>query len=175
MHWIHFGENRKSNQEWTISIRTLTFYSLLKCKVNEKTLNVYVVPRNQIYVVMSLQNFVFSCNRLEINCIVFWNKMLMFLSICSVILYWSTCCIVRIQSRSFKVESLIMTCDVQKCSFADVNFGFNVICICTLIVHYSCVSQLSKGPGGSMSLGSWITKQLIQAYHQYGMGSHSAL
>jgi hypothetical protein len=44
-----------------------------------------------------------------------------------------------------------------------------------------------KGPGGSMSyvvverpgwlneLGSWITEQLIQAYHQYGVGSRPAL
>ena len=56
-------------------------------------------------------------------------------------------------------------------SFADVNFGFNVICICTLIVHYSGV----KGPGWLNELGSWITKQLIQSNHQYGVSSRPAL
>ena len=32
-----------------------------------------------------------------------------------------------------------------------------------------------KGPGRLNRLGSWITKQLIQAYHQYGVGSPPAL
>jgi hypothetical protein len=31
------------------------------------------------------------------------------------------------------------------------------------------------GAGWLNELGSWITYQLIQAYHQYGMGSHPAL
>ena len=31
------------------------------------------------------------------------------------------------------------------------------------------------GPGWLNELGSWITKQLIQAYHQYGVGSRPAL
>ena len=31
------------------------------------------------------------------------------------------------------------------------------------------------GPGLLSELGSWITKQLIQAYHQYGVGSRPAL
>ena len=30
---------------------------------------------------------------------------------------------------------------------------------------------LFQGPGWLNELGSWITKQLIQAYHQYGVGS----
>jgi len=33
----------------------------------------------------------------------------------------------------------------------------------------------SVGPGWLNELGSWITKQLIQAYHQYGVGSRPAL
>ena len=32
-----------------------------------------------------------------------------------------------------------------------------------------------EGPGWLNELGSWITCQLIQAYHQYGMGSRPAL
>ena len=32
-----------------------------------------------------------------------------------------------------------------------------------------------NGPGWLNELGSWITGQLIQAYHQYGVGSHLAL
>ena len=31
------------------------------------------------------------------------------------------------------------------------------------------------GPGRLNELGSWITLQLIQAYHQYGVGSRPAL
>jgi len=31
------------------------------------------------------------------------------------------------------------------------------------------------GPGWLNELGSWITQQLIQAYHQYGVGSRPAL
>ena len=34
---------------------------------------------------------------------------------------------------------------------------------------------LSQGPGWLNELGSWITYQLIQAYHQYCVGSHPAL
>jgi hypothetical protein len=33
----------------------------------------------------------------------------------------------------------------------------------------------SRGPGWLNELGSWITYQLIQAYHQYGVGSRPAL
>jgi hypothetical protein len=32
-----------------------------------------------------------------------------------------------------------------------------------------------RGPGWFNELGSWITQQLIQAYHQYGVGSRPAL
>ena len=32
-----------------------------------------------------------------------------------------------------------------------------------------------KDPGLLNELGSWITWQFIQAYHQYGVGSHPAL
>ena len=32
-----------------------------------------------------------------------------------------------------------------------------------------------RGPGWLNELGSWITYQLIQAYHQYGVGSRTAL
>ena len=31
------------------------------------------------------------------------------------------------------------------------------------------------GPGWLNELGSWITEQLIRAYHQYGVGSRPAL
>jgi hypothetical protein len=34
---------------------------------------------------------------------------------------------------------------------------------------------LHPGPGWLNELGSWITKQLIQAYHKYGVGSRPAL
>jgi hypothetical protein len=33
----------------------------------------------------------------------------------------------------------------------------------------------SIGPGWLNELGSWVTQQLIQAYHQYGVGSRPAL
>ena len=32
-----------------------------------------------------------------------------------------------------------------------------------------------RRPGWLNELGSWITYQLIQAYHQYGVGSRPAL
>jgi len=35
--------------------------------------------------------------------------------------------------------------------------------------------SILKGPGWLNELGSWITKQLIQAYHQYVVGSRPAL
>ena len=59
----------------------------------------------------------------------------------------------------------------------------SVICTtCKRLVHdkkkmddcnilHVCLS----GPGWLNELGSWITYQLIQAYHQYGMGSRPAL
>jgi len=31
------------------------------------------------------------------------------------------------------------------------------------------------GPGWLNELSSWVTQQLIQAYQQYGVGSHLAL
>jgi hypothetical protein len=31
--------------------------------------------------------------------------------------------------------------------------------------------QFYRGPGWLNELGSWITQQLVQAYHQYGVGS----
>jgi hypothetical protein len=31
------------------------------------------------------------------------------------------------------------------------------------------------GPGWLNELGSWIIEQLVQAYHQYGVGSFQAL
>jgi hypothetical protein len=34
---------------------------------------------------------------------------------------------------------------------------------------------LVEGPGWLNELNSWITQQLIQAYHQYGVGSRTAL
>jgi hypothetical protein len=33
----------------------------------------------------------------------------------------------------------------------------------------------NEGPGWLNELGSWITEQLIQAHHQYGVGSCLAL
>ena len=41
------------------------------------------------------------------------------------------------------------------------------------ILAFTCLLLVlcnNKGPGGLNELGSWITKQLIQAYHQYDMG-----
>ena len=35
--------------------------------------------------------------------------------------------------------------------------------------------KFQGGLGWLNELGSWITKQLIQAYHQYGVGSCTAL
>ena len=40
---------------------------------------------------------------------------------------------------------------------------------------HSWISNRHKGLGWLNELGSWITKQLIQAYHKYGVGSHPAL
>jgi len=37
------------------------------------------------------------------------------------------------------------------------------------------VIKKKKRPEWLDELGSWITYQLIQAYHQYGVGSHPAL
>jgi hypothetical protein len=33
-----------------------------------------------------------------------------------------------------------------------------------------CLFLILRGPRWLNELGSWITKQLIQAYHQYGVG-----
>ena len=40
-------------------------------------------------------------------------------------------------------------------------------------MHVLCThnSSIFEGPGWLNELGSWITLQLIQAYHQYGVGS----
>jgi len=38
-----------------------------------------------------------------------------------------------------------------------------------------CIFFIGEGPGWLNELGSWITEQLIQAYHQYGMGLHPVL
>jgi hypothetical protein len=37
------------------------------------------------------------------------------------------------------------------------------------------MSEYYYGPGWRNELGSWITWQLIQAYHQYGVGSRPDL
>ena len=37
------------------------------------------------------------------------------------------------------------------------------------------IAYVSQGPGWLQELGSWITSQLIQAYHQYGVGSRPGL
>ena len=42
----------------------------------------------------------------------------------------------------------------------------------TSVIHDFCVN---KGPGWLNELGSWITQQLIQTYHQYGVGLRPAL
>jgi hypothetical protein len=39
----------------------------------------------------------------------------------------------------------------------------------------ACIFFVLEGPGWLNELGSWITLQLTQAYHQYGMGSPTAL
>jgi hypothetical protein len=44
-----------------------------------------------------------------------------------------------------------------------------------VVFYYLSASEIWQGPGCSMSLGSWITKQLKQAYHQYGVVLHPAL
>jgi hypothetical protein len=36
------------------------------------------------------------------------------------------------------------------------------------------IFNIGKGPGWLNELGSWITLKLIQAYHQYGVGSRLA-
>jgi hypothetical protein len=43
-------------------------------------------------------------------------------------------------------------------------------------VHPSTCSrhEYSSGPWWLNELGSWITQLIIQAYHQYGVGSHPA-
>jgi hypothetical protein len=38
-----------------------------------------------------------------------------------------------------------------------------------------CLFLILRSPGWLNELGSWITLQLIQAYHQYGVGSRPAL
>jgi hypothetical protein len=42
------------------------------------------------------------------------------------------------------------------------------------VKHHKHIPNI-KGPRWLNELGSWITKQLIQAYHQYGVGSRPAL
>jgi len=36
-------------------------------------------------------------------------------------------------------------------------------------------TKKDQGPGWLNELGNWINKQLIQAYHQYGVGLRPAL
>ena len=45
----------------------------------------------------------------------------------------------------------------------------------TRIVSQDLFSNARGGPGWLNELGSWITQQFIQAYHQYGVGSRPAL
>ena len=52
---------------------------------------------------------------------------------------------------------------------ADCPVGF----LCDVI--YVCCFFQVLGPGWLNELGSWISKQLIQAYHQYGVVSRPAL
>ena len=47
--------------------------------------------------------------------------------------------------------------------------------ICLLLQAYDPFIYFNIGPGWLNELGSWITKQLIQAYHQYSVGSRPAL
>jgi hypothetical protein len=42
------------------------------------------------------------------------------------------------------------------------------------LVH-DVLFRIHIGPGWLNELGSWVTQQLIQAYHQYGVGSYPAL
>jgi len=64
---------------------------------------------------------------------------------------------------------------VRDIYFASVSmifcFGFGI----GLPMWYIFSFLLLLGPGWLNELGSWITKQLIQAYHQYGVGSRPAL
>ena len=48
----------------------------------------------------------------------------------------------------------------------------------TLHLHYIYINSIYitfSGPVWLNELGSWIIQQLIQAYHQYGVGSRPAL
>jgi hypothetical protein len=64
---------------------------------------------------------------------------------------------------------------IDYASFHDLYTGF---CNCSksvvyFIIHY--ISFFFQEPGWLNELGNWITKQLIQVYHQYGLGSRPAL
>ena len=63
-----------------------------------------------------------------------------------------------------------------------INFIFADNVLMFLVYVYVIRNQWSStcnkkkiGPEWLDELGSWITYQLIQAYHQYGVGSHPAL
>jgi hypothetical protein len=53
----------------------------------------------------------------------------------------------------------------------------NNICNFTKLLFFRTHVHVSKkiGTGWLNELGSWITQQLIQDYHQYGVGSRPAL
>ena len=47
--------------------------------------------------------------------------------------------------------------------------------ITRLVVSLLTIIKVVQGPGWLNELGSWFTEQLMQACHQYGMGSRPAL
>ena len=43
------------------------------------------------------------------------------------------------------------------------------------VARCKVVISIRQGPWWLNELGSWISQQLVQAYHQYGVGSRPAL
>jgi len=58
--------------------------------------------------------------------------------------------------------------------YKDILYIKNEYTLYSFISHYMYRGRSFKsnsGPGWLNELGSWITQQLIQAYHKYGVGS----
>ena len=54
-------------------------------------------------------------------------------------------------------------------------FYIRIYIIATDMYNLCSTAWVSRGPGWLNELDSWITWQLIQAYHQYDVGSRPAL
>ena len=79
-----------------------------------------------------------------------------------------------ISSPTKKTSMHLSVCNSQYFYYISIYLSVYVYDICKYIQHsYHC--QWNRGPGLVNGLGNWITQQLMQAYHQYGVCSRPAL